>query len=158
MSSPPPTLINTARPFGRQCLAFYNEFPSGAAGLNVTHSQLQFELGGGDVRVCGWRTVSTMFVSVVLMTDDKVNTHTHTHTHTHTRHVLWKWARTNRKEETAGNRRLRPCVWGHVVSMLSGQTKCQNKCHSVRSFWAWPFRLDGVYYSIKSHRTPPGLK
>ena len=49
--------------------------------MNVTHSQLQFELGGGDVRVCGWRTVSTMFVSVVLMTDDKVNTHTHTHTH-----------------------------------------------------------------------------
>ena len=37
-----PTLINTVWPFRRQCLAFYNEFPSGAAGLNVTHSQLQF--------------------------------------------------------------------------------------------------------------------
>lgn len=52
MSSPMPTLINTVWPFGQLCLAFYNEFPSGAADLNVTHSQLQFESGGGDV--CGW--------------------------------------------------------------------------------------------------------
>lgn len=52
MSSPMPTLIDTVWPFGRLCLAFYNEFPSGAADLNVTHSQLQFESGSGDV--CGW--------------------------------------------------------------------------------------------------------
>lgn len=52
MSYRPPTLINTAWPFRQQCLAFYNEFPSGAARLNVTHSQMQFKLGGGDA--CGW--------------------------------------------------------------------------------------------------------
>lgn len=40
-------LINTARPFGRQRLPSHNEFPSGAADLNV--SQRQFELGCDDV-------------------------------------------------------------------------------------------------------------
>lgn len=72
MRYPPPTLINTAWPFGRQCLAFYNEFPSGAAGLNVTHSQLQFELGGGDVR--GWSSRHHVCVCF-LMTIDKANRH-----------------------------------------------------------------------------------
>lgn len=72
MSYPQPTLINTAWPFRRQCLAFYNEFPSGAAGLNVTHSQLQFESGGGDV--CGWSSEHHVCVCF-LMTEDKVNRH-----------------------------------------------------------------------------------
>lgn len=40
-------LINTAWPFGCQCLAFHNEFPSGAPNLNV--SQRQFELARDDV-------------------------------------------------------------------------------------------------------------
>lgn len=72
MSPPPPTLINTAWPFGRQCLAFYNEFPSGAAGLNVTHSQLQFELEDGDV--CGWSRGYRLCVRFA-MTEDQVNRH-----------------------------------------------------------------------------------
>lgn len=47
-------LISTAWPFGHQRLAFRNEFPSGAADLNVTHSRRQFELGGGDVWADKW--------------------------------------------------------------------------------------------------------
>lgn len=48
------TLINTVWPFGRQCLQFCNEFLSGAADLNVTHSQLWLELGGDDEWVDEW--------------------------------------------------------------------------------------------------------
>lgn len=50
----PAALINTAWPFAGQRLAFHNEFPSGAADLNVTHSQRQFELGGDDVWADKW--------------------------------------------------------------------------------------------------------
>lgn len=70
-SPPMPTLINTVWPFGRQCLAFYNEFPSGAADVNVTHSQLQFELGGGKVR--GRRSGHHVCVCPLMI--DKVNRH-----------------------------------------------------------------------------------
>lgn len=72
-SFPATTLINTVWSFGQQCLAFYNEFSSGAADLNVTYSELQFELGGADVCVCGW--ASGHEACVRQMTNNKVNRH-----------------------------------------------------------------------------------
>lgn len=54
-------LINTAWPFGRQRLAFHNEFPSGAADSNV--SQRQFELGGDDVWADKWTACLCSFFS-----------------------------------------------------------------------------------------------
>lgn len=147
MSSPPPTLINTAWPFGRQCLAFYNEFPSGAAGLNVTHSQLQFGLGCGDV--CGWGSGHHVCVWFVT-TDDKVNRH---------QTPLMKISNGKHRRGEGRNRGFTEyCgyVFGDMFSARSQdrQNARINATDSVRFFfWAWPFRLDRVYYSIKCHRT-----
>lgn len=65
--------------------------------------------------------------------------------------------RANRDEEKAGTEDLEyyAYVFGDMFSAYSqdGQNARINATDSVRFLWAWPFRLDRVYYSIKSHRT-----
>lgn len=147
MSSSLPTLINTVRPSGQQCLAFYNEFPSRAVGLNVIHSQLQFELGGADVCVCVGGAVGTMFVCFQ-MTEDKANRH---------ETPLMKMSkckqRNGRRQKRRIYRVLLLCARGRVLSQLPARTKCQNKCNRQReSFCGHGLSGETVYYSIKSHK------
>lgn len=61
------TLISPVWPFRRQRLAFHNEFPSGAADLNVTHSQRQFELGDNDVWADKWTACFCSFFNLIFL-------------------------------------------------------------------------------------------